>query len=244
MHLNNVLFLCTTLYFFQCMAAPPTDEQLNMIKRLIAAKLGQDGKMEFSQLKEVLIRVGIKVRDHMRIPSQKDIEIKSTYANDEVEIGILSYVSRTKPEINELVKAKVVAHMGQNEVMDFDTLKAVCKEVAEETGISKEFLSIDLFQKIDSNRIFTKLTAEIHVLAYAATNDPGVHAIVKNEVEKFENPNNKTYADFKKIFTIVKRRTLADTIFRNFEEFKRTYKKSKVDPEDAEQVICNTFFKQ
>ncbi|XP_050430157.1 uncharacterized protein LOC126839129 [Adelges cooleyi] len=243
MHLKNILFFCVSLCFFHCQGVPPTDEQLNEIKQLIRSHLGEDDLMDFEQLLVILSEVGNIVGQRMNIPSVEDIKIKLSLTNDEVEISMLSYISRAKPITNYYITRLIAETMGENGFMDFATFMSVCRRVADVFGISKEILSIDIFQKyITPNMVFSMSKAVVYALAYASTQNPEVHEAVRDVIETYENHDLKQYEDFNIIFNRVRERTPLHMPCPTYEEFDKEYKKTRLSKESVLQIVFNTYF--
>ncbi|XP_050431047.1 uncharacterized protein LOC126839682 [Adelges cooleyi] len=242
MYLKSILFFCVASFFFQCQGVPPTEEQLTMIKEKIASKVGDDGKMDFTQLSKVLLEIGQTIDKNY---DAEDMDFGFLYTNDQVEIAILSYTTKGTPRLNRLVSDIVEQIMKQDDYVKFDKIKAICAKVAKEADITTtDFASMDVFERLElqSNRMFGKDEVMTYALAFAATKEPGIRAIIKKEIQRRDGCLFKYYEDIIAICMEVKAKAHVPMEIPTYEQFIETWKNGEFTAKTAEKLIIRNFF--
>ncbi|XP_050434239.1 uncharacterized protein LOC126841693 [Adelges cooleyi] len=113
MYLKSILFFCMASFFFQCQGVPPTEEQINMVRELVASKVGHDGTMDLSQLQEVVLKVGQTIDENC---NENDVDLGFRYTNDEAVIFILSFTANTNQSLISFVRDIVKRNLKQGNI--------------------------------------------------------------------------------------------------------------------------------
>ncbi|XP_050430951.1 uncharacterized protein LOC126839601 [Adelges cooleyi] len=245
MYLKSILFFYVASFFFQCQGVLPTEEQITMIKDLIAPKLDHDGKMNFSQLNEVVLQVQQKIYEKYGITNENNIDFGFQYDNDQVEIAILSYIAIGKPELNRLVRDIVENNLGPETFVPFKKIKAICVKVAKAVNITpRDFTSIDVFRRLElkSNRMFRKDYVVTLALAFAATKEPGIREIVKEKIQRCDDSLFKYYEEVIAICTEVQNTAHVPMELPTYEQFIEPWKNGSYAAETVQNAIIRHYF--
>ncbi|XP_050431455.1 uncharacterized protein LOC126840014 [Adelges cooleyi] len=240
---NILLFFCVTLYVLQCQSVPP-QALTDLIRTVIARHAGQDGRVEFDKIRTVLYEVATTLNMPFEMASYEDLKIKFTYSSDDAELCALVFIARDEPRINGLVSGIVARHVGPDDVIDFDELKNVCTIVGEQFNITKDFLSIDLFQRraLPLGRKFGRKEVELCALGFYASAKQGINETVKRAVRKHENPKGIGYDHLKKIIKEVKRKLSITKPFYSLDDFKTEFSVMKFDAGHVERIVITNLF--
>ncbi|XP_050431015.1 uncharacterized protein LOC126839649 isoform X2 [Adelges cooleyi] len=239
MYLKSILFFCVASFFFQCQGVPPTEEQITMIKEKIASKVGNDGKMDFTQLLNVINEVAHTIVKNYDV---NNMDFGFRYTNDQAVIAILSYTAKTNPSLLTLVRGIFEQIMGQDRVVKFDRIKAICAKVAKDADIPEA--NMDIFESLESqsDRRFHKDDVMTYALAFAATKKPELKKIVKREV-RCKTGDLKNYSDIKEICQTVADKAPQVTIGAPKKgQFLAHWKNGTFTAETVENMIYRGFF--
>ncbi|XP_050439901.1 uncharacterized protein LOC126845297 [Adelges cooleyi] len=240
MYLKSILFFCVTSFFFQCQGVPPTQEEITMIQEKIASKVGDDGKMDFTQLKNVINEIGHTIDKNYE---EKNMDSAFRYTNDQAVIAILSYTANTNPSLISFVRDRVQQIMGQDRVVKFERIKAICAKIAKDADIPEA--NMDIFESLESqsNRRYHKDHAICYALAFAATKEPELKKIVKREVRRTTG-DLKSYPDIIAICITLAHKAPQVTIGApTIDDFLMPWKYGKFKAETVENIIYRSFFR-
>ncbi|XP_050430952.1 uncharacterized protein LOC126839602 isoform X1 [Adelges cooleyi] len=227
MYLKSILFFCMASFFFQCQGVPPTEEQINMVRELVASKVGHDGKMDFSQLQEVAVEVGLTINENC-----------FRYTNDEAVIFILSFTANTNQSLISFVRDIVKRNLKQDRAVKFDRIKAIFYQIANEADMTDE--NMDMFESLESqsDRMFHKDDVMTYALAFAATKTPKLKATVKSVIQSYNTSNLKSHRDIIAICRIIADAAPEVTIgVPKYEHFIKYWKNGRFTAETVENII-------
>ncbi|XP_050437398.1 uncharacterized protein LOC126843730 [Adelges cooleyi] len=210
MYLKNIiLFFCVTFYFFQCQGVPPTPEQINTIKYVVARWYLVQEDIDFEDIKTIFCDVAGALNIPYE-PSTLDELAKIELSRDDVEIFTLAFVASEHTALLDLINEIIAAHVDQIHDISLLKLRVVLIKIEERADSPTRFprtvlhYILNALEKTAYNRKFTLDDVRNYGLAYVASGNPDIMEIVHNAMSAHENTDSMGYEAFKNVIEEVK----------------------------------------